>query len=99
VEERNQVIPKDDVTVATKREATCYFIEIRLAWPYVMGLQPYTPKASDMHGFTIAANDWDVPLPSEAGVQPVRESQLFWVIPGIDYDYQTTGFGTLTLGP
>ncbi len=85
------------MTVATKVALRCYFVEVRLAWPYVMGRIPYTPKAGDPHGFTIAVNDWDLPRGADASTHAVRETQLFWVVPSPSYDYQTTGFGTLTL--
>lgn len=97
VAEKNQQLQPGDVAVAAKKAGRCYFVEVRLSWPYVMGNQAYSPKPGDHHGFTIAVNDWDVPFGSEAGAHPVRESQLFSVMPGPNYDYQTTGFGVVTL--
>jgi len=95
--EKNQSLQPGDVTVATKKAGRCYYVEVRLSWPYVMGNQAYSPKSGDRHGFTIAVNDWDVPQGSDGAAHPVRESQLFSVMPGPNYDYQSTGFGIVTL--
>ena len=97
VSERNQQLQAGDVVVASTVVARCYYIEARLSWSYVMGRAPYTPKGGDVHGFTIAVNDWDLPPRPDADTRPVRQTQLFWVVPGPNYSYQTTGFGTLTL--
>jgi hypothetical protein len=94
--ERNQTPQADDVTVARKIEPQCYFIEVRLSWPYVMGRTPYAPKAGNVHGLSIATNDWDVAPGADAGTA-ARETQLFSVVPNPNYDFNTTGFGTLTL--
>jgi hypothetical protein len=95
VVERNQQLQAGDIRVATKVEQRCYFVEMSLAWPYVMGRVPHTPVAAEMHGFTIAANDWDSP-PFTAD-HPVRQTQSFWVVPGKNYSYETTGFGVASL--
>ena len=95
VVERNQQLQTGDIRVATKVEQQCYFVEMRLSWPYVMGRVSQTHVAGELHGFTIAANDWDSPpLTSDP---PVRQTQYFWVVPGKNYSYETTGFGVVTL--
>lgn len=97
VKERNQSLQPTDTKAATKREAKCYFVEMSLSWFYVMGRQTHLPQSGEAHGFTIATNDWDRPSGVEAGARPVRQSQLFWVVPGVNYAYETTGFGLVTL--
>jgi hypothetical protein len=95
VVERNQQLQAGDTRAATQVAARCYSVEMSLSWPYVMGRVPHTPVAGELHGFTIAVNDWDSPpLTSDP---PVRQTQYFWVVPGKNYSYETTGFGVVTL--
>jgi hypothetical protein len=95
--ERNQTLPSGYVELSVRPEQKCYFVEMRLRWFYLMGLIMYTPVPGDRHGFTIAVNDWDVAPGAEAGAAE-RQTQLFWTVPGKNYDYETTGFGIVTLG-
>lgn len=97
VSETNQLLQANDATVAAKVEHQCYFVEMRLSWSYVMGRSSYSPKAGDLHGFSIATNDWDLPRGAEAGASAARETQWFSVVPNVNYTFDTTGFGTVTL--
>jgi hypothetical protein len=85
------------VTVASRIEQACYFVQVRLAWFYVMGLMPHTPRTGNTYGFTIAVNDWDTSTASDGGKRIQRQNQLFWVQPGFDYSYDTALFAKLTL--
>lgn len=95
--ERNQQLQSGDVKAATKVGAHCYSVEMGLSWSYVMGRIPHAPAAGETHGFTIATNDWDAPPGADAAAPPVRQTQYFSVVPGVNYAYETTGFGVLTL--
>jgi hypothetical protein len=95
VVERNQQLQSGDIRAATQVVGQCYFVEMSLSWPYVMGRVPHTPVAGEMHGFTIATNDWD--SPPFTSDHPVRQTQYFWVVPGKNYSYETTGFGVVGL--
>jgi hypothetical protein len=93
--ERNQQLQQGDIRATTQVAAHCYFVEMSLSWPYVMGRVPHTPIAGETHGFTIATNDWDSPpLTSD---HAVRQTQYFWIVPGKNYSYETTGFGVVGL--
>jgi Carbohydrate family 9 binding domain-like len=97
VVEKNQSFPPADVTVASNSVRHCYFVEARFTWSYVMGRVAYAPKAGDVHGMSVATNDWDVDAAAEAGSAPARETQLFSVAPSPNYAFKTTGFGKITL--
>jgi hypothetical protein len=96
VVERNQQLQSGDLRAATQVAAHCYFVEMSLSWPYVMGRVPHTPASGELHGFTIATNDWDS-APLTQASDAVRQTQYFWVVPGKNYSYETTGFGVVTL--
>jgi len=95
VVERNQQLQMGDIRAATHVAARCYFVEMSLAWPYVMGRVPHTPVAGELHGFTIAVNDWDSPPLTSDPL--ARQTQYFWVVPGKNYSYETTGFGVVSV--
>lgn len=94
--ERNQQLQAGDTRATIQVAAHCYFVEMSLSWTYVMGRVPHTPIAGETHGFTIATNDWDSP-PSTQTSEPQRQTQYFWVVPGKNYSYETTGFGVVGL--
>jgi Carbohydrate family 9 binding domain-like len=92
--DRPLVLPAN-VQVKTTVQASCYFVEARLVWSYIMAT-PHTPKAANIYGFTIAANDWDAPS-GDAKSPPVREDQVFSVDPKQSYAFDTVDFGDLKL--
>ena len=85
------------VTVKSRIQQACYFVEVRLTWFYVMGLVPHSPQPGNTYGFTLAVNDWDTTRNGDAGQRPERQNQLFWVQPGVEYAYDTSQFGKLKL--
>lgn len=94
-------VPQEVDFRATRHGAACYRIEARFAWSYITGAQNLQPiegqfpaAEGQQYGFDISANDWD---PGVSNQTPSRESQLFWVNPGADYQNVTTGFGAMTL--
>lgn len=98
VKEVNRPLPSvNDVRVMVGLQASCYFVEARLTWFYIMAAT-HTPKGGDISGFTIAANDWDRPS-GDAKAAPERQDQLFWVDPKQSYTFDTGSFGNLQLEP
>lgn len=94
-------VPQEVDFKATPHGEACYRIEARFAWSYITGAQSLQPiegqfpaAEGQQYGFDISVNDWD---PSVSNQTPGRESQLFWVNPGADYQNVTTGFGAMTL--
>jgi hypothetical protein len=78
--------------IATGSQNRCHLVELRVKWiPY---LDSAVPPAGKEIGFTIAVNDWD-----DSGTGSLREHQLFWRVPNIDYAYFTTGWARATLEP
>lgn len=94
-------IPQELDFKATPHGAACYRIEARFAWSYITGAQnqqpiegQFPPAEGQGYGFDISVNDWDL---NDTNQTSNRESQLFWVNPGADYQNVTTGFGAMTL--
>ncbi len=95
-----------DIEIKTERQgAHCYRIEAQLDWAYLTSIQNggpapghFPPAPGQSYGFDIAVNDWDAPISDPNGLQ--RQSQIFWLDPGVDYASAPTGIGTMTLlGP
>lgn len=79
----------------------CYRLEAQFAWSYVTAVSNgqtleglFPPQPGFEYGFDISINDWER---SVSDATPQRESQLFWVSPGDDYQNVTSGFGTMRL--
>lgn len=79
----------------------CYRIEARFRWSYVVfntggGTAPgqFPPAANQSYGFDISVNDWD---PSLSSGQFERQSEVFWIAPGKNYGFNSTGIGSMTL--
>jgi hypothetical protein len=86
---------------ATAHAAACYRIEGQFAWSYLVDVQNgqtlaglFPPEPGFEYGFDMSINDWDRSVASDT---PQRESQLFWVSPGDDYQHVTSGFGPMRL--
>ena len=86
---------------ATAHAPACYRLEARFAWSYIVDAQPgqtfenlFPPQPGFEYGFDISINDWER---SVSDATPQRESQLFWVSPGADYQNSTSGFGPMRL--
>jgi hypothetical protein len=88
---------------ATVHDAACYRIEAQFSWTFVVGVQgnaaelvgQFPPAINQEYGFDVSVNDWD---PGVSDPTPKRESQLFWVSPGAEYQHVTSGFGPIRLG-
>jgi hypothetical protein len=94
-------VPQEVDFKVTKHSEACYRIEARFAWSYITGAQNLQPipgqfpaAEGQQYGFDISVNDWDLSVSNQT---PSRESQLFWVNPGAEYQNVTTGFGAMTL--
>jgi hypothetical protein len=87
---------------ATVHGAACYRIEAQFSWSFIVGVQgnaaelvgQFPPAPDQEYGFDISVNDWD---PGVSDPTPKRESQLFWISPGADYQHVTSGFGPIRL--
>jgi hypothetical protein len=95
-----------DVEVVTKRQGTqCYRIEAQFDWKYITGTKgggsapgKFPAAANQTYGFDIAVNDWDPPVSDPNGME--RQSQDFWVNPGPEYSFRSSGLGPMKLlGP
>lgn len=91
-----------DVELRIERQGNlCYRIEAQVDWRYITSVDHvdatghFPPAAGQSYGFDIAVNDWDAPISDAAGIQ--RQSQLFWLDPGPNYDDTPDGIGTMTL--
>jgi len=85
----------------TVHAPACYRIEAQFAWSYVTAVsngQPleglFPPQPGFEYGFDISVNDWDR---AASNATPQRESQLFWVSPGDQYQHVTSGFRPMRL--
>lgn len=95
------VKPEEVDFKATVHGPACYRIEAQVAWSYIVAAQngqevpnSFPPRVGQEYGFDISINDWD---PGVSDSTPRRESQLFWVSPGDQYQHQTSGFGSMRL--
>jgi hypothetical protein len=86
---------------ATPHGPACYRLEAQFAWSYITSTQNgqtrdglFPPVEGFEYGFDISVNDWDRSVSED---KPQRESQLFWVSPGDQYQHVTSGFGSMRL--
>jgi hypothetical protein len=87
---------------AVQHGPACYRIEAQFSWNFIVGVQgnaselagQFPPAVDQQYGFDISVNDWD---PGVSDPTPKRESQLFWVNPGAEYQRVTSGFGPIRL--
>jgi hypothetical protein len=98
--------PLDDsqvASVAVPNGELCYRVEARYDWHFIANVQGgvppdniFPPRNGQEYGFDISINDWDPVLSSEDEFE--RQSQLFWVSPGIaEYAFRTSGLGAMKL--
>jgi hypothetical protein len=88
---------------AIQHGPACYRIEAQFSWTFIVGVQgnaselvgQFPPMVNQEYGFDISVNDWD---PGVSDPTPKRESQLFWLNPGAEYQRVTSGFGPIRLG-
>jgi hypothetical protein len=80
----------------------CYRVEAKFDWQFIaatQGAQPvdaiFPPENGQQYGFDFSVNDWD-PVVSSPDVFE-RQSQLFWLSPGTNYNHNTSGFGAMKL--
>ncbi len=81
----------------------CYRVEAQYDWHFITDAQGggaldniFPPRNGQEYGFDISINDWDPVLSSEDEFE--RQSQLFWVSPGIaEYAFRTSGLGAMKL--
>lgn len=93
--------PGDVDLRSVQHTPACYRIEAQIAWGMIVGIGPggtlegqFPPAPSQNYGFDISVNDWD---PGASDQTPRRESHLFWLSPGPEYHFRTSGFGAMRL--
>jgi hypothetical protein len=95
------IVPGQVDLKATVHAPACYRIEAQFAWSYITAVPNgqtleglFPPQEGFEYGFDMSVNDWDLSVSEE---KPQRESQLFWVSPGDQYQHVTSGFRPLRL--
>lgn len=81
--------------------ASCYQVEAQFDWEFIAATQNqqavsgiFPPANGQEYGFDVSLNDWDLAISEE---KPQRQSQMFWLSPGADYNRLTTGFARMKL--